>query len=143
MRPVDFSGTWILNEEKSVLDNFGTGNLPYKMEITQEENSLRVRRHFVVEWGDDRITDEVSPLDGKEVKSEFFNSPRVTTVNWSTDGNTLIVASKVTFNRQGQTSEMVTKEIWSIGEHGRILSIQQSSSSFRGERKINLLFEKQ
>jgi mannan endo-1,4-beta-mannosidase len=142
-RPVDFSGTWILNEERCVLDNFWTGNLPYKMAITHKENSLSVRRHFVVEWGDDRIAEETSSLDGKEIRSEFFNSPRVTTMKWSADGDALIVESRVTFNRGGQTSEMVTKETWSVRERGRILSIQQSSNSFRGERKITLIFEKQ
>jgi mannan endo-1,4-beta-mannosidase len=142
-RPADFSGTWILNEERCVLDSFGTGNLPYKMAITHKENSLSVRRHFVVEWGDDRIAEETSSLDGKEIRSEFFNSPRVTTMKWSADGDALIVESRVTFSRGGQTSEMVTKETWSVRERGRILSIQQSSSSFRGERKITLIFEKQ
>jgi hypothetical protein len=64
-------------------------------------------------------------------------------MKWSADGDALIVESRVTFNRGGQTSEMVTKETWSVRERGRILSIQQSSNSFRGERKITLIFEKQ
>lgn len=142
-RPVDFSGTWVLNEEKCVLDNFGVGNQAYKMEITQKENSLGVRRHFIVEWADDRIAEETLTLDGKEIKSEFFNSPRVATVNWSAGGEALLVESRVTFNRRGQISEMVTRETWSVRERGQILSIQQVSSSFRGERKITLVFEKQ
>jgi hypothetical protein len=48
-----------------------------------------------------------------------------------------------TFNRGGQTTEMLTKETWSLRERGRVLSIQQSSNSFRGERKITMIFEKQ
>jgi hypothetical protein len=142
-RPVDFSGTWVLNEEQCVLDNLGTGNLPYKMEITQKENSLGIRRHFIVEWGDDRITEETPTLDGKEFKSVLFDSPRVTTVNWSAGGDALTMESRVTFNRGGQTSEMLTKEMWTLRERGRILSIQQSSKSFRGERNITLIFDKQ
>jgi hypothetical protein len=113
------------------------------MGITQKENTLTVRRHFIVEWGDDRIAEEAMTLDGQEIKSEFFNSPRVMTVTWSAGGDALIVASKVTFNRGGQASTMMTKETWSLRERGKILSIQQSSNSFRGERNITMIFEKQ
>jgi hypothetical protein len=142
-RPVNFSGTWLLSEEKSVLDNLGAGNLPYKMEIAQKEYALSVRRHFVVEWGDDRIAEQALTLDGKEIRSEFFNSPRVTTANWSKSGDGLVTQSRVSFNRGGQTSEIVTREIWGTRQRGQILSIQRTSSSARGERKITLIFEKQ
>jgi len=142
-RPLDFSGTWILNEEKSSFDALGARNSPYKMEITQKANSVTFRRYFTVEWADDRTTDETMTLDGAETKSEFFNSPRVTTAKWSPGGDALLVESKASFNRGGQSSEMVTKESWRVREEGRVLSIQQSSNSPRGERKSTLIFERQ
>jgi hypothetical protein len=142
-RPVDFSGTWLLNEEKCEFDNSGSGGSPSKMVITQNGNSLSIRRHFVVEWGDDRIMEETVSLDGKEIKSELFNSPRVTTAKWSDGADALNLESRVSLNRGGQASEMVTKETWTVRDHGRSLAIQQTSTSFRGDRKMTLVFDRQ
>ena len=139
----DFSGTWSFNEDESVLDDMGAGNLPSRMEIRQSETDLTIRRSFIVEYADDRITDEKLTLDGRENKSEFFNSPRITTANWSEKGDTLVIESKVRFNRGGQTSEMTTREVWSLGKKGRVLSIQQSSNSFFGRRNITMVFERE
>ena len=136
----DFSGEWVFDEEKSVLDNMGAGNLPSQMKILQKDVDLTVQKSFIVEYADDRITEEKWTLDGKETQSEFWNSPRMTTAYWSEKGDTLIVDSKVTFNRGGQTVEMTTREAWSLQEQGRILSIQQSSNSFRGRRNLTLVF---
>ena len=127
----------------STLDNFGVGNIPYKMDIIQKENDLSIERFFIVEWGDDRITKEKLTLDGAEVKSEFFNSPRITTASWSREADTLNINSKVTFSRGDRTFEMVTNEAWSLQKRGKILSIKQSSTSFRGKREITMIFEKQ
>jgi mannan endo-1,4-beta-mannosidase len=141
--PTDFSGQWLFNEENSVLGDFGVGFIPYKLEITQGENDLTILRSFIVEWGDDRITEERYTLDGKENRSTLFDSPRITAVNWSEKSDTLNFVSKVTFNRGGRTSEMVTEEKWSLQRRGKILSIEQSSSTFRGSREITMIFDKQ
>jgi hypothetical protein len=39
--------------------------------------------------------------------------------------------------------EMATNEVWSLQKRGRILSIEQTSTSFRGERKITMIFDRQ
>jgi hypothetical protein len=141
--PVDFSGEWLFNEEESILGDSGVGNIPYRLKITQKGNDLTIQRTFIVEWGDDRVAEENLTLDGKESKSEFWNSPRITTANWSEDGDTLIIASKVTFTRGDRTSEMVTNEVWSLRQRGKILSIDHVSTSRRGKRKITMIFNKQ
>ena len=141
-RPVDFSGEWVFNEEKSILENLGAANLPYKLTISHEGNDLIIQRSFIVEWGDDMIAEEALTLDGKEAKSQLWDSPRMTTANLSADGDTLIIVSKTTLDRGGRTFEMVTNERWSLQERGRILSIEQSSTSFRDERHITMIFDK-
>lgn len=142
-KPVDFTGEWVFNEEESILDNFGVGNLPYKLGITQKGNDLAIQKTFIVEWGDDRVIEEKLTLDGKEIRTEFRNSPRITTASWSEDGDKLIIASKVTFTRGDRTFEMATNEVWSLQQRGKILSIEQTSTSFRGERKMTMIFDKQ
>ncbi|HTD98159.1 MAG TPA: glycosyl hydrolase [Mucilaginibacter sp.] len=142
-KPANFSGEWILNEEKSTLDNNGAGNLASKLKISQDGNELQIQRSYVEEWQDDRVTEEKVTLDGAESKSEFMNSPRITTAKLSDNGNKLLVNSKVTFNFGGQTSQMTTNEEWSLQNKGKQLSITQSSKSPRGERKITMVYEKQ
>jgi mannan endo-1,4-beta-mannosidase len=139
---VNFSGEWIFNEEKSILDRWGVSFLPYKMEIIQKENDLTIHNTFIVEYADDRVIEQKLTLDGKECISEFRNSPRIMTANWSENGDTLIIESKITFNRGGQTPEMVINEAWTLLEQGKILAIKQFSTSFWGKRNITLIFEK-
>jgi len=138
-----FSGEWTFDEEKSVLDNMGVSSLPFKLGIIQKDNDLIIQRTIVLEYADDKITEEKLTVDGKENKSEFWNSPRFITANWSEKGDTLILKSKVVFNRGGQTSEMVVNEAWYLQEQGSVLAIRQFSSSFWGERKITLIFDRQ
>jgi hypothetical protein len=138
-----FSGTWIFNEDKSALDNFGAGNLPYKMAIRHTDNKLEIQRTFIVEYADDRMTDEILSLDGSEVKSEFWNSPRVTTAQLTPGGDSVEINSTVTFTRGDRTFEMVTIEIWNLIEQTNILAIKQKSVSFRGEREIIMIYERE
>lgn len=141
-RPIDFSGEWIFNEEKSVLDNFGAGNIPYQLNITHKEDKLSIKRIFIVEWGDNRVTEEEMTIGGGETITEFRNVPRVTTVKWSEDGDKLIISSKVTFSRGDRSFEMVTNEVWNLQERRKVLLIEQSSTSFRGERKVTMVYDK-
>jgi len=138
----DFTGEWIFNEEKSVLDNTGVGLLPNKLGVRQKENDLAIQRTFLVEFGDDRVTEEKLTLDGRETVSAYMNSPRTMKAHWSEKGDTLIIDSNVQFNRGGQTTEMAVNEAWTLQDQGRVLSIRQASTSFRGRRNIVLVFDK-
>jgi mannan endo-1,4-beta-mannosidase len=139
---INFSGDWLLNEESSVLDNYGVGFLPSKLKISQSEKELIVQRTFILEYADDRITADTLFLDGRESKSEMWNSPRNMQTKCSARGDTLIIDSKVAFKRGGQTVEMSVNEFWTTENEGTVLSIKQYSNSPRGERKITMVFNK-
>ncbi len=141
-QPTDFSGEWIFNEEKSILDNFGASSIPYKLNISQQGNHITIKRTQILEYADDEITEEKLTLDGKEYESDFRNSPRTTKVNWSKDGKTLIFESSVEFNMGGRKSKMVTNEVWSLIKYGEVLQIKQSSTSFWGKRDITIFFDR-
>jgi mannan endo-1,4-beta-mannosidase len=140
---VNFSGEWLFNEEKSVLDNWGVSAIPDNLIITQPENELNIQKKFILEYAEDRITDEKLSLDGKESRSEMWNSPRIMTAKWSEKGDSLSIDSKVQFGRGGQSFEMTVNEVWSLQEQGKILVIKQSSTSFRGTRKISMFYDRQ
>jgi len=141
--PVDFSGVWQLNEEKSKLEGFGFGDPPYKLEVRQNGQELRTKRSFVVEWGDDRVVEETLKLDGNETRSAFMNAPRVTTASWSADRDMLTISSTTTFTRGDQKMPMTSTEKWTLQKRGTVLSIEQTGASFRGERKVTMIYERE
>ncbi len=136
----DFSGEWIFDEEQSDLENAGAGSQPFRMAVTQKENEFTVQKTFIVEYADDQIVEEKWVPDGGEAQSEFRGSPRTVRAFWSPGRDTLHFDSKVAFNVGGQSSEMETKEAWSLRDRGRTLTIRQSSNSFRGKRELALVY---
>jgi mannan endo-1,4-beta-mannosidase len=138
--PVNFSGQWILNEEESAFGNNGPGNTPYKILLNQEDDLVRVKKYVIVEWEDDRITNEDLMLDGVPVKSKLFNSLRYTTASWNAESNTINIVSTAKFERGGQTIDMQSKEVWSIEEKGNVLKIVQTSTGFNGQQISLTLF---
>ncbi|MBN1893386.1 hypothetical protein JW906_02780 [bacterium] len=138
-----FPGEWSFNEEKSALDEMGRGLIPDRIRISLDGKSLGIQKTSILEWGDERTTEENLTLGGKPVKSEFWNAPRLTTAQWSGNRDSLIVVSVVTLNRGGQISEMVTREAYSLKEQDAVLSVEQSSRSFRGPRRITLVYDRQ
>ena len=142
--PVNFSGQWIFNEDKSDLGKAGSGNVPGKMIVNQDDDVMNVKKFVTVEWGDDRETQEEILLDGTEMKSVVFNSPRISTASFDPATNSVKFSSSVKFNRGGNSFEMKSSEIWNLEENGKVLKISQTSTGFRGgENTVSLIYEKQ
>jgi mannan endo-1,4-beta-mannosidase len=142
-KPASFSGEWVLNEDKSTLGNFGSGNLPHKITITQNGDEITLQKLYIEEWQDNRVTDEKMNLNGEESKSGNLNSPRITTANLSANKDTLIIKSKATLNYGGKTVQMLSNETWNLKNHNKILSITQYSDSPFGKRNIIMVYDKQ
>ncbi len=142
--PADFSGEWLFNEEISTLGDAGSGRVPYKMMVNQDDEILFVKKYSIVEWGDDRVTDEEIDLEGREMKSTFFNSPRISTVSWDKETGEMKINTTMTFNRGGNSMEIKSSEAWSLKKEGKVLSVYQKSTGFRGnEIIVTLIYEKQ
>ncbi len=141
--PINFSGKWIFNEEKSDLGKSGSGNVPYEMNIDQDDDILHVNKFMIVEYGDDRITDDDILLDGTEMKSIIFNFPRVSKASWDAVSNSIKIGSIVKFDRDGRSVEMKSSEEWSLLEEAKSLKIVQTSTGFGGgENTVSLIFDK-
>jgi mannan endo-1,4-beta-mannosidase len=144
-RGTDFSGEWIFNEGKSCLDNAGAGNLPGKLSVVQKGNELVIKRTLISEYADNTVTEDDLTLGGKE--KEFSPSFRTATglisARRSEKGDSLFVDTKLSFQNSGQTMQWTTHETWTLKDHGKLLSILQTSNSFRGVRTVNAIFEKQ
>jgi hypothetical protein len=137
----DFTGEWTLNEDKSDLGE-GRAFAAFKLAVKQEGNTIIIERTSAGRDGEERTTSETLTLDGKENINEGERGSSTSVLKWSDDGTTLTIKSKREFNRQGETFEMNSTEIWTLAEDGKTLKIQSDMSSSRGERSATLVYEK-
>ncbi len=142
LKPGDYSGTYVFNEDKSTLNNTGASELPYKIKILQDGNSLEIQKTILVEFVDNRIETLKLILDGPELITQFRNSPMTTVAKLIAGSDAFETNSKVSFTRNGKTMDMLTNEKWYLTDNGKTLVIEQSSNSFGDVRKITMVFDK-
>jgi len=140
--PANFSGSWALDEDRSVLGPMGAAFAPARLDVIQQGNDLTVRTTRILEYADDQVTEEKLTLDGAESKSTFMNSPRVTTARMSADDAHLEMNSTISLNWGPPGTKLIVKDTWSLDGHGDLLTIQRSTSGFRGEQKLILVFDR-
>ncbi|MCK5692014.1 MAG: hypothetical protein KAI08_04170 [Bacteroidales bacterium] len=137
----DFTGEWTLNEDKSDLGE-GGAFAAFKVAVKQEGNTITIERTRTGRDGEERTNSQTLTLDGKENINENERGSSNSVLTWSDDGTALTIKSKREFNRQGETFEMTSTEVWTLAEDGKILKIQSDISSSRGERSVSLVYEK-
>jgi len=139
-KKVVFTGEWTLNESKSEL---GEGRVFSALKITvkQEKKTIFIERTRSGRDGEERTSSETLTLDGKENINEGERGTSTSKLTWSEDGTSLTIKTTREFNRQGETFEMNSIEVWTLSEDGKILTIQSDISSPRGERSVTLVYE--
>jgi len=140
--PVNFTGSWALNERKSVFGRMGAGMAPARLDIVQQGDVLDVKTTRIVEYEDDHITEDHYSLDGHETKSEFMNSPRTTTAHRSADGKSVIMNSSVAMAWGPPNSTLTTQDTWQLHDGGDGLSIETIAHSPMGEQPVSLYFDR-
>jgi mannan endo-1,4-beta-mannosidase len=140
--PADFSGTWVLNEEKSKFGRMGAGMSPARLEIVQHGDNLQVKSTRIVEYEDDHVTEEHYSLDGQETKSEFMNSPRITTAHRTEEGKGLIMDSTVAVTWGPPNSKLTMRDTWQLRNLGDELSIETIAPSPMGEQHVTLYYDR-
>jgi hypothetical protein len=117
-----FSGTWELNKDESKVSQ-QMSLAPSKVVITQNKNDFHVVRYVNIQ-GYETTIDEKFTLDGKECKNAGFQgSTKLSTVSWSDDGKSLIVATKI----ESSYGELKTKQVYSF-EKDKLKVISTMSS---------------
>lgn len=141
-KTVNFSGDWSLNQEKSLFDEGRGRRAATTISASQKQNELTIKRTSQTRNGEERITEEKLTLDGKECKNSVRNSVVTSVAKWSSDGKTLTITSKMIFEREGNEIEIHTTESWTLKENGKVLAIDFTSKSPRGERKGTYIYDK-
>lgn len=136
----DFSGTWTLNEEKSEI-----GEMRFRpsatLNVKQDKTNLTVSRTRTGRDGQEVTRESVYNLDGSETTTEGERRKTVSTAKWSEDGKSLVIHSTSSWTREGETFEFTNVETWMLGEKGKSLNIETSSSSSRGEFSYKLVYD--
>ena len=136
----DYTGKWKLNEDKSEMGERRWG-ASMTLEVKQDKENLTVVRVRIGRDGQERRMESVYSLDGKETTNGEGNRSSVSTAKWSEEGKSLTIHTKRTFTRDGQTMEFESDETWTLGEGGKVLTIQSKMSSSRGEFSTKLVYD--
>jgi Tol biopolymer transport system component len=143
----NFTGTWAFNAEKSNLGDapqgggqrggFGGGNFVAK----QEANLLTVERTRTGQDGQTTTTTSKYTLDGKESINTTQRGESKSIATWSADGKSLTIVTTRTFERDGQSMERKSNEVWSLTSP-TTLSIVNTMTTPDGERKTTMVYDK-
>ncbi len=163
----DFSGTWKMNESKSNFGQSGPGGpggpggqpapggqgtpggpggrsrfgfMGGQMTIKQTDAKLVIERTMKNREGEDVTTTETFTLDGKECVNESRMGEKTTVCKWSKDGKQLTMESLQVMNRNGESMEMKSVEVFSL-EDGSLV-IDSTRETPRGERKTKMAYDK-
>jgi hypothetical protein len=140
--PADFTGTWVLDEDKSSFGKMGAGMAPARLDVVQKGTALSVKTTRIVEYADDQVSDETLVLDGSESHSQFMNSSRVVTAHLDAGGRAAVIDSVVSRTWGQPGAKMASKDTWTLGAGGSELRIHRVGSSFRGTQDVTMVFDK-
>jgi hypothetical protein len=137
----DFSGTWSFNATKSNLGE-GQGFRPATtVTVTTEGINLTVARVRTNQNGEAVTTTEKFTLDGKESVNTSQRGPSKAVVTWSADGKILTFVITRSFERDGQTTEFKSSEIWTLTD-ANTLSLTTVFNMQGEERKTTYFYDK-
>lgn len=140
---VDFSGEWVLNQEKSDLPEGRGGRggrISSKLNVEQEKDQLTVESFRRNRDGEEVSSETTYLLDGKEHEIPSNFGSQVSTAEWSSDGETLTISSTITMSRGGSEFTMESTEEWSLNDG--FLIIESTRSTPRGEMTSKAVYEK-
>jgi hypothetical protein len=141
----DFTGTWILNAEKSDMGEPSQGGGPRmggaSLAVTQDANMLSVVRTRTGQDEQPVTTTSKYTFDGKESINTSQRGESKSVASWSADGKLLTIVTKRTIERDGQTMELTSTDVWSL-TNTTTLSIASTMNTPNGERKATAAYDK-
>jgi hypothetical protein len=141
-KKTDYTGTWTLNENKSQLGEGPGRRAASKMVITQDDKTLNNEKTSTRQSGETITAKEKYNLDGSETDNSQNDRKKKSIASWSADMKDLTINSTTIFERDGNSMEIKTTEIYKLGSDGISLIIETTSSSSFGEFKTSLFYDK-
>ena len=104
---------------------------------------MAIHRFVTNQAGEEVTTDEKLTFDDKETENTVFGTTkRKSKAKWSDDGKTLKVKSTMSFERNGETTEIKGEDTWSLSDDGKTLTIESTTTSSRGTNTTKMVYDK-
>ncbi len=151
----NFTGNWIFNADKSDLGQPPQGQAPQgqppmgprggmgggNFTAKQEANLLTVERTRTTPDGQNTTSTSKYSLDGKESVNTTGRGDSKSVAAWSANGKSLTIATTRSFERDGQTTEMKSTEVWNLTDQNT-LTIVTTMNTPDGERKTTRIYNR-
>ncbi len=165
----DFTGSWILNADKSHMEQppqgqpqsddsiapptQRMGRLPedrsFRMDefagsnftVFQEGNQLKIERTSSGREGQEVTITTSFTIDGKEYVNTMGRGESKSIANWSDDGKTLTIVTTRIMGRDERSKEMKTTEVWNLTDP-TTLSIVSTMNTANVDQKTNMVYNK-
>jgi len=138
----NFSGTWILNEQKSDFGEYGRMMASDKLIIVQKGKKLTMEKYATAPTGEAYNYPENYTLDGKECVNPLFEqSKKTSTVAWSEDKKSLTFTSLLELVFEGQEMKINTVEVYSLEDGGKSMVIKTTSSTEYGDMVFSFVYD--
>lgn len=150
----NFGGTWTLDKSKS--ENLGRGMQgadSVSWVITQTDKAITIDQKVT---GGEQAGGPGGPgggrggptgprvynLDGSETTVEVGQGKAVRKAAWSSDGKTLELTTKSTFNGQNGEMTLTSTDKLQLSDDGKVLNVNSHRESPRGPQDSKLVFSK-
>ena len=144
----NFSGTWVLDREKSDLGGRRGGGGPQgpadvTLIVKQTDTELTITRKMNM-GGEERTSEAKYTLDGKENSNPGFGrggGDVVSKTKWEKDK--LVTTGKRKVNFQGNEFEVETQEVRSLSADGKTMTVETTTTTPQGDRTGKQVYNKQ
>ncbi len=140
--PADFTGTWEFDGDRSDLGPMGGAFVPARLDVVERDHRLTIRSTRIIEYGPDQVTEQQLPLDGTPVKSDFVNSPEVTTARLSPDGRQLSLDANISPTWAPPGTRITVHDTWTLSEGGSVLTVKRTTDSSQGKQQQTLIYDR-
>ena len=123
----DFTGNWSIDTSKS---DFGSAPLfvvPAEISVQQTADSLFLSVVNIDDKGSKSTASAKYPLNGNAIEKEFQTDVKlIGSLQWTADQNHLAKSQRFINAAQSEDPFRKVKEMWSLSNDGRYLTIEQS-----------------
>jgi hypothetical protein len=143
--PPNFSGTWVLDKQKSQGLRGPMANADITLTVTQDDKQLTVETKYAGGGREMPAQKATYNLDGSETTAEttgFMAGKATYKAKWSNDGKTLELQTTIKGSRDGNEFTRTTTEQWELTEGGKVLKIVRKGEGRNGPFESTLIFNK-
>ena len=144
--PPKYSGTWILNREKSEGLTGGLAGSEIILVVSQDSQKIHVEQKVRIRGREQPSQELIWNLDGSETTAEVVR-PMAGTMNlkarWVESKKVLELDSSIKGEDQGKPISVSIKEVWQLINNGNSLRITRTRTSPQGAQSFILFFDKQ